>query len=74
MDVKLKQWPSDFPKTFSKNKEIRKGEKYTNSDWREVGARPDLPTTFSKPFLFATFLNRTKSKMDVVTSNSFRYL
>ena len=54
--------------------EIRKEEKYTNSDWREVDARPDLPTTFSKPFLFATFLKRTKSEIDVVTSNSFIYL
>ena len=58
----------------SKNMEIRKEEKYTNIDWREVDAKPDLPTTFSKPFLFATFLNRTKSEMDVVTTNTFRYL
>ena len=39
MDVKLKQWPSDFPKTFSKNTEIRKEEKYINSDWGEVNGQ-----------------------------------
>ena len=52
---------------YTKRGEILKVEKYTDSDWREVDASPDLPTTFSKPFLFATFPIRTKSKMDVFT-------